>query len=256
MLLEPFDADNFAVVIPARFQSTRFPGKPLADIAGTSLIKRVWQQCTLAAPVDRVIVATDDRRIADHCASFGAQVEMTSSACLTGTDRVQRTVAQRGLAWAINVQGDEPFVRPEDILAVRDAFLSHGGTSVINAMAPIVGEEEWHSLAVPKLVFDQDDRLLYMSRAPIPGNKTMALGEAWKQICIYAFSGAQLERFIATNGKTRFEAIEDIEVLRFVEQGIPVQMVRVESGTIAVDFLEDVDRAADIARRLTAASEP
>lgn len=253
---EPFEADNFAIVIPARFQSSRFPGKPLADIAGTSLIERVWRQCTQAVPVDRVIVATDDRRIADHCASFGAQVEMTSSKCLTGTDRVQQTVEQRGLAWAINVQGDEPFVRPQDILAVRDAFLSDSGNSVVNAMAPILDDEEWHSRAVPKLVFDRGDRLLYMSRAPIPGNKAMAMVEAWKQICIYAFSRAQLERFVATDGKTRFEAIEDIEILRFVEQGLPVKMVRVDSGTIAVDFPEDVTRAADMARHTAVTAAP
>ncbi len=250
---DAFDADNFAVVIPARFQSSRFPGKPLADIAGTSLIERVWRQCIQAVPADQVIVATDDPRISDHCANFGAQVEMTSSTCLTGTDRVQQTVAQRGLDWAINVQGDEPFVRPEDIVAVRDAFLSAGGSHVINAMAPILTEEEWLSRAVPKLVFDQHDQLLYMSRAPIPGNKAMTLAEAWKQICIYAFSSAQLERFVNTDGKTRFEAIEDIEILRFVEQAVPVKMVRVESGTIAVDFPEDVDRATDMARRIASA---
>ena len=175
---------------------------------------------------------------------------MTSSECLTGTDRVQQTVQQRGLDWAINVQGDEPFVRPEDIAAVKEAFLAANGNSVINAMAPITDESEWHSLGVPKLVFDQNDRLMYMSRAPIPGNKSMTLTDAWKQICIYAFSAQHLDAFVATNGKTRFEAIEDIEILRFVEQGIGVNMVRVAGGTIAVDFPEDVARAEAMANAL------
>ena len=253
---EPLDTDNFAVIIPARFQSSRFPGKPLIDIAGMSLIERVWRQCTRAVPADRIIVATDDQRIYDHCADLGAQVEMTSSSCLTGTDRVQQTVAQRGLTWAINVQGDEPFVRPNDILAVRDAFLRRGGTSVINAMAPISNEEEWYSRAVPKLVFDQDERLLYASRSPIPGNKDMLFLKAWKQVCIYAFSSAHLDRFVTNGGKTYFETLEDIEILRFVEQAIPVQMVRVESGTIAVDFPEDADRATAMVRRLTTLDAP
>ena len=242
--------DNFAVVIPARYESSRFPGKPLANIAGVSLIERVWRRCTMAVPVEKIIIATDDQRIKDHCESFGADVEMTDYGCLTGTDRVQQTVQQRKLDWAVNVQGDEPMVRPEDIQSVVRAFLSANGQRVINAMAPITDSEEWLSLAVPKLVFDQHDRLLYMSRAPIPGNKASTLIAAWKQVCIYAFSAEHLTRFVATDGKTPFEAIEDIEILRFVEQGIPVQMVRVESGTVAVDFPEDVARAEAVIAKL------
>ena len=242
--------DNFAVVIPARYESSRFPGKPLANIAGVSLIERVWRRCTMAVPVEKIIIATDDQRIKDHCESFGADVEMTDYGCLTGTDRVQQTVQQRKLDWAVNVQGDEPMVRPEDIQSVVRAFLSANGQRVINAMAPITDSEEWLSLAVPKLVFDQEDRLLYMSRAPIPGNKASTLIAAWKQVCIYAFSAEHLTRFVATDGKTPFEAIEDIEILRFVEQGIPVQMVRVESGTVAVDFPEDVARAEAVIAKL------
>lgn len=232
--------DNFAVVIPARYQSSRFPGKPLADIAGESLIKRVWLQCRKAFDTQHILIATDDKRIEDHCADFGANVVMTSPQCLTGTDRVHEAVQARGLDYAINVQGDEPMVRPDDIIAVRDAFLAGNKASVVNAMAPITDEAEWQSLAVPKVVFDTNDKLLYMSRAAIPGNKTMAFQGAWKQVCIYGFSASHLSAFVSGNGKTPFEQEEDIEILRFVERGTPVQMVRVASGTLAVDFPEDV----------------
>ena len=239
----PLDPDNFAVIIPARFASSRFPGKPLADIAGQSLIERVWRQCIQAVPASQVIVATDDDRIRTHCEGFGADVEMTSDQCATGTDRVAQVVEQRGLDYAINVQGDEPFVRPEDITAVRDRFLANDGQRVVNAMAAITSEAEFTSLAVPKVVFDQQGQLLYMSRAAIPGNKAARLINAWKQICIYGFSRGHLAKFAQQLEKTPFEAIEDIEILRFLELGISVQMLSVSSGTIAVDFPEDIERA-------------
>lgn len=233
--------DNYSVIIPARYKSSRFPGKPLADIAGKSLIQRVWLQCTQAIEAAKVIVATDDARIAKHCKSFGAEIAMTSEACFTGTDRVAEVVKQRNLDYAVNVQGDEPMVRPDDIIAVRDAFIQHQGKSIVNAMAPITETGEYNSLAVPKVVFDLQQRLLYMSRSAIPGNKAQTLKSAWKQVCIYAFSQEHLISFSNSTSKTPFENIEDIEILRYLEMGHSVQMVKVESGTVAVDFVEDID---------------
>lgn len=232
--------DNYAVVIPARYQSSRFPGKPLADIAGKSLIQRVWQQCIKAVDAQKVIIGTDDRRIQEHCLEFGADVAITSETCLTGTDRVAEVAKQRNLDYVINVQGDEPMVRPEDITAVRGAFIQDQGKSVVNAMAPIHDSQDFHSAAVPKVVFDQQQRLLYMSRAAIPGNKSQSLQTAWKQVCIYAFSQEHLHAFSSSKEKTPFEQIEDIEILRYLEMGYSVQMVRVESGTVAVDFKHDI----------------
>lgn len=233
--------DNYSVIIPARYKSSRFPGKPLADIAGKSLIQRVWLQCTQAIEAAKVIVATDDARIAKHCKSFGAEIAMTSEACFTGTDRVAEVVKQRNLDYAVNVQGDEPMVRPDDIIAVRDVFIQHQGKSIVNAMAPITETSEYNSLAVPKVVFDLQQRLLYMSRSAIPGNKAQTLESAWKQVCIYAFSQEHLNSFSNSPSKTPFENIEDIEILRYLEMGHSVQMVKVESGTVAVDFVEDID---------------
>ena len=148
------------------------------------------------------------------------------------------------------MQGNEPFVRPEDIAAVKTAFLEGDANRVINAMAPISLANEWHSQAVPKVVFDRNDDLLYMSRAPLPGNKEMLLQKAWKQVCIYAFSAQHLNAFTLNGGKTPFELIEDIEILRFLELGCRVRMVRVEGGTIAVDYPEDISRAELLARQM------
>lgn len=234
--------ENYALVIPARYASSRFPGKPLAEISGVSLIRRVWNQCAQAIEAGKIVIATDDKRIANHCIDFGAEVEMTSSSCLTGTDRVREVVMKRGLDYVLNVQGDEPLVRPEDILAVLNAFSLNDGIAVVNAMAPIKDSREWKSAAVPKVAFDNKDRLLYMSRAPIPANKKMQFRSAWKQVCIYAFSAQHLARDKFKAEKTTFEQDEDIEVLRFIENGVPVQMVRVPAGTIAVDFPEDIQK--------------
>jgi len=234
--------ENYALIIPARYESSRFPGKPLADIAGTSLIQRVWIQCAKAIATEKVVIATDDQRIAHHCLGFGAEVEMTSTKCLTGTDRVREVVLNRQLDFALNVQGDEPLIRPEDIQAVLSAFTLCGGSAVVNAMAPIYDDAEWKSLSVPKVVFDHEDRLLYMSRAPIPANKDMQFISAWKQVCIYAFSADHLNYDNFKQEKALFEKHEDIEVLRFVENGVPVKMIRVPAGTIAVDFPEDVEK--------------
>lgn len=247
--------ERFAVVIPARFASNRFPGKPLADIAGKSLIQRVWEQCRLGYDTSQILVATDDKRIEEHCRAFGADVAMTSTDCLTGTDRVHEAMSQRGLDYAINVQGDEPLVRPDDIERVRQAFLEKDCRSIVNAMAPITEHSEWQSLAVPKVVFDTSDKLLYMSRAPIPGNKSMTFAGAWKQVCIYGFSAEHLAAFTSEATKTPFEAQEDIEILRFVERGMPVQMVRVEAGTVAVDFPEDIAQVEPLLNERSASHE-
>lgn len=230
------------IIIPARYESTRFPGKPLAMIAGMSLIERVWRQSIQALPADDVYVATDDDRIADHCRGFGAQVLMTSSSCLTGTDRVHEASLQVEADVYINVQGDEPLIDPADITAVVNAWSEHGG--VVNAMCPITSEEDYRSPSVPKVAAAPDGRLLYMSRAPIPTDKSLGFVTAMKQVCIYAFGRDALSAFAGQNSKTPLESIEDIEILRFAECGHDVHMIEVSASSLAVDEPVDVDRVA------------
>ncbi|PKG72930.1 3-deoxy-manno-octulosonate cytidylyltransferase [Shewanella sp. Choline-02u-19] len=232
---------KYAVVIPARYQSSRFPGKPLIDILGKSMIQRVWERCCTAVGQDKVYVATDSDKIQSAAEQFGAQVIMTSSNCLTGTDRLAEANQQLGCDFVINVQGDEPLIEPNDILSVIKEYQRQPET-VINAMCPITAEEEFRSFTVPKVVASKTGNLLYMSRSPIPVSKTNEFSFGFKQVCIYAFSKAHLEFFASHQQKTAIEQVEDIEILRFLENDISVQMIEVASSSIAVDVPSDVDR--------------
>jgi 3-deoxy-manno-octulosonate cytidylyltransferase (CMP-KDO synthetase) len=236
------------VVIPARFESTRLPGKPLVKILGKSLIHRVWSRCVAAVPSSQVYVATDDERIHNHCASFGAQVVMTSKNCLTGTDRLFEANKILKAESVINVQGDEPLVNPEDIALVARRHLEN--TSVIlNGMGALADESEYRSPTVPKVVATPQGRLLYMSRGPIPSNKKFEFRGGFKQICIYGFSASHLEAFGSLPSKTPLEEIEDIEILRFLEIGFDVQMIEVKSPAIAVDIPDDIPRVEAALRK-------
>jgi len=238
----PTTADSdFAIVIPARYRSSRFPGKPLAEITGKPMIQHVWERCIEALNPSDVFVATDDERIRKACEGFGASVLMTSDQCLTGTDRVAEAALQLDHSFIVNVQGDEPMLDAKDILTVAEAF-RNGDGGVVNAMAPIVEEREYWSPNVPKVVTDPNGRLQYMSRAPIPANKAKTFEKAWKQVCIYAFSREHLARFSAASEKGPLESIEDIEILRFIEMGIGVSLVELASTSMAVDTPEDLEQ--------------
>ena len=235
---------DFILVIPARYASSRLPGKPLLDLLGHSLLERTYKQCLKAVEPDKVIIATDDERIVSHCKDKNMQVVMTSKNCLTGTDRVAEVAEQIDADYYINVQGDEPLMNPQDIIDTIEATKNYKG-DIINGYAPITRETQKTSVTIPKLVFRPDGRLLYMSRAPIPGNKSGNFEKAWRQICIYAFTKHSLHAFVATNKKTPLEAEEDIEILRFLELGYDVRMVPLSAESIAVDIPEDVERVKE-----------
>lgn len=229
------------VVIPARMASSRLPGKPLIDLLGKTLIQRTYERCAEAFPREKIYVATDSEEIEQHCLSLDIQVVMTSSECLTGTDRVAEVARKIPAEYYINVQGDEPLMNPEDILEMEKAVDRHPG-EVINGYAPIEDEAQYRSLTIPKLIFRPDGRLLYMSRFPIPGNKQGEFERSWRQICVYAFPRKALLEFAAMPRKTPLEAMEDIEILRFLEMGYEVRMIPLSPESIAVDTPEDVER--------------
>lgn len=235
-------------VIPARWESSRFPGKPLAQIAGESLISRVHHKACLFFDNEDIFVATDDDRIYRHCQESGIQCLITSSDCKTGTDRVYEASKQISEADIIvNIQGDEPLIKYEDIDSVVQACL-HDNASVANGMAVIDSDSDFRSLSVPKVVHDSDNWLLYASRAPIPLSKEGKFVSAKRQVCIYAFKTEALNRYGKLNLKSTLESIEDIEILRFLDMQIPVKMVDVSASSIAVDFPEDVEKVEKILR--------
>lgn len=229
------------ILIPARFASSRYPGKPLVDIAGKSLLRRVWERCIPVLGEEAVYVATDDQRIVDHCEEQGMRWVLTSDKCLTGTDRLAEAAQKLEADFYINVQGDEPMVRPADISRVIEASAQFPG-EVLNATCDISSEPDFYSVNVPKVVMRPDGRLLYMSRAPIPGNKKKTFVWGKKQVCIYGFPPESLKNFASSTGKTPLEEQEDIEILRFLEMGYDVRMIEVSGSSVAVDVPEDVER--------------
>ena len=209
-------------IIPARFASSRFPGKPLAKILDAPMVVHVYRRVREA--VETTVVATDDDRIETVCRSFDIPVVRTSSDAMTGTDRVAEAAAQLDADIILNVQGDEPLIRPEDIGRVL-AEKARSPDVVVNAMSPLKDQAEWLSRDVPKVVCAASGDLLYMSRAAIPVDKSGNFHGGYKQVCIYAFTPEELRRHAGHGDKTALEAVEDIEILRFLELGMRVKMV-------------------------------
>ena len=233
------------IVIPARYQSTRFPGKPLVDIHGKSMLRHVWEKCVEATSPGRVLVATDDDRILEHCQNHDMQVELTRSDCLTGTDRLYEVAQKRKSEVYINVQGDEPLVSPVDIKAVIEASQKEPEIT-FNAMCQINEEADFRNPNVPKVITQKDGRLLYMSRAPIPTNKKLEFEKAMKQVCIYAYPRDVLIAFGSFKEKTPLESIEDLEILRLLELGYEVKMIEVSGSSVAVDTPKDLEKVRDM----------
>jgi len=260
----PLEAQDILVVIPARWKSSRLPGKPLKKIAGKPMLKRVYDRC-VETDLD-VMVATDDDRIADYCKEENIEYIMTSPDCLTGTDRVAEVSDRLNYSGYINVQGDEPFVSPEDILAIEKEMWVGDHREVLCGMCQIDNLDHYYSPHVPKVVFDEDrgdhsGKLRYISRAPIPAVKEgypPPKDDMWKQVCIYGFRSHHLKEFTNTYNtqsldnpdKTRLEFIEDIEILRFVEKDIPVRMMKLMGSAMSVDTENDLEIANALWERL------
>ena len=236
---------DYLVVIPARYKSSRFPGKPLANLCGKSLLKHVWEKCAQAVGPENVIVATDDQRIVNHCSEEGMEVLLTSENCLTGTDRLAEVAQKIKKKHYINVQGDEPLIDPNDIQKILSKSSIEPET-IFNGMCDITDKEDFISCNVPKVVCSENNDLLYMSRAPIPSNKSGDFIKAKRQVCIYSFPRNSLLKFVSCSKKLPIEAIEDIEIIRFLELGFKVKMVELSENPVAVDTQEDLLRAEKI----------
>ena len=229
-------------IIPARYASSRFPGKPLVSILGKPMILHVAEKAAAVFSAEDVYIATDDERIAETTTAAGFQVVMTSDA-LTGTDRTWLAAKQIPADFYINIQGDEPMLDPADIFAVTIAKLRNPG-SITNGMTWLTDAEDPASPNIPKVVTADDGRLIYMSRLPIPGVKDARNAPAryLKQVCIYGFTLGELKAFGSRQQKSWLEAREDIEILRFLDLGLPVQMIHTSGASLAVDIPEDVQR--------------
>lgn len=237
-------------IIPARYKSSRFPGKPLCSLLGKPMIIWVCEIVAKALGHENTIVATDDIRIKSAVESFGYNVIMTSENCLTGTDRLAEVSKLITADIYINIQGDEPLLDPDDIHKVVEAKVKNP-EYIINGMKPLMESEDPENINIPKVLFNKDNDLIYMSRLPIPGIKDSKKGIPiyYKQVCIYAFTAEQLRSYSQIGKKAIYEHYEDIEILRFFDLDIKVKMVETVSDSLAVDVPTDVTTVEEALRQ-------
>lgn len=229
------------VVIPARFSSSRFPGKPLVRLLGKQMILWVAELSAEAVGRENVYVATEDQRIVDAVNEAGYQSIMTSDKALTGTDRLAEAAEKVDADIYINVQGDEPLADPKDIIKIRDEKLKNIH-SIINGFSWISENENPNNINIPKVITNESDDLVYMSRVALPGYKAKRNAPIAykKQVCIYAFTRQELRDFYSFGRKSQLEQSEDIEILRFLELNKNIKMIETKPGSLAVDVPEDV----------------
>jgi len=228
-----------AVVIPARYKSSRFPGKPLAKIKGKEMIVWVAEIAEKAIGKDNVYISTENEEIVDVVKGYGYKVILTSDSCPTGTDRVAEASMEIDADIIINIQGDEPMLDPSDIQKVIDYKILYPN-HIVNCMAYLNKHEDVKDKKIPKVITSLDDELIYISRNPIPGTKSGNGSNPKKQVCIYAFNREHLKEFVGMGKKTPLEFEEDIEIIRFLEMGHKVKMVMLDSNSHAVDYPEDI----------------
>lgn len=229
------------VIIPARFASTRFPGKPLTPLLGKPMILWVAELCALAVGSDNVFVATEDERIVEVVDDAGFSALLTSANALTGTDRVAEAAQMINYDIYVNVQGDEPLVKPSDIRRAIELKALYP-QKVINGFCFIQPSENPASVNIPKVITNERNQMIYMSRSLVPGFKDKKNQPALykKQVCIYAFTRKELSAFTNYGHKSLLEKAEDIEILRFIELDKEILMYECQPGSLAVDIPDDV----------------
>lgn len=236
-------------VIPARYNSSRFSGKPLADICGKAMIWWVYQQCLKVCDFSEIYVATDDRRIYDYCEKENMNVVMTSASHKTGTDRVGEVAEKVAADLIVNIQGDEPLLEESTIKAAIEPFYTNPSLEVSNLMTKITNPVDVINCTIPKVITNRDGIGIYLTRAASPYPKGSLKYFYYKQVCVYGFKPAALKFFCDYGnkyGKAKIETIEDIEILRFIENGYKVQYVEVNSDTVAVDTINDLCKVRGI----------
>lgn len=229
------------VVIPARYQSSRYPGKPLVNLLNKPMIIWVAELSAEAVGCENVYIATEDKRIAEIVDKAGFQAIMTSDKALTGTDRLAEAAEQIDADIYINVQGDEPLAKPIDIIKIRNEKIKNIN-NIINGFSWISKNEDPNNVNIPKVITNESDELIYMSRVALPGYKSISKAPTAykKQVCIYAFTKQELKDFYDFGRKSQLEESEDIEILRFLELNKTIKMIETNPGSLAVDVPEDV----------------
>lgn len=251
-----------AAIIPARYNATRFPGKPLVLLKGKPLIQHVYEHASRASLVNSILVATDDQRIYDTVINFGGRVVMTAGSHESGTDRIAEAAAHIECDYVINVQGDEPFIEPQMIDDVIDLLYNDDNVSISTLAKRVTDVNEIFSPHVVKVVMDDDGYALYFSRAPIPYHRDEFLEsgvmsrelqveqinicnlEFYKHIGIYGYRKEALIKFSSLK-QCRLEKIEKLEQLRALNAGMKIKVKETQYDTFGIDTIEDLRKAEE-----------
>lgn len=244
------ESTKVLAVIPARYASTRFPGKVLASIAGRPMIERVFERVQRARLVSRVIVATDDEKIKSAVEAFGGEAMMTRRDHRTGTDRVAEVAARIRAEVYVNVQGDEPLIDPGTIDAVSAAVMEEESVQIATACTGVGQPKDIMDPNVVKVVRDFDSNALYFSRAPVPwvrDREEKVAAKHWKHLGLYAHRRDALLEF-PTLPPGELERLEQLEQLRWLENGFGIAVVETDYDAVSVDVPADVERVEQLLR--------
>lgn len=231
-----------AIIIPARYGSSRLEGKPLLKAGGKYIIEWVWEKCSKCRGIDRVIVATDDERIYDACKSFGAEVEMTSVAHKSGSDRIAEVVSRHNeIAYIINVQGDEPLIEPANIELVRKGVVEDSTADISTLVREIKDADEVNNPNLVKCIFDVNNYAMYFSRAKIPFERNEGKSKFYGHLGIYGYKRDAL--FMMTSlPQTSYEMAESLEQLRALQNGMKIKVAVVNNVPVGIDTKEDFEK--------------
>ena len=243
-------------IIPARFASSRFPGKPLIDIGGKSMIERVYAQAKKSSQLNRVIIATDNQQIFDHVSDKGCEVLMTSPDHVSGTDRCAEalTLIKEPFDYVVNIQGDEPFIDPKQIDLLASLF--DGETELATLVKKITNQETLFSSNIVKVVANNRNQAIYFSRSPIPHVRNIPEADWMKKHTFYKHIGmygyrADILKEITLLKPSGLEVAESLEQLRWIENGYIIKIAETEIETMGIDSPEDLDRALDYLKKIS-----
>lgn len=238
-MIPPPNTGKVVGVIPARWQSSRFPGKPLHDIAGKPMIQHVWERCQASETLEAVLIATDDERIAQVATAFGAQVKMTSDTHLSGTDRIAETIADEDqFSHVINIQGDEPLINTELIDRIATTLIDNPTIPMITAALPMENHLDLANPNIVKTVINVDGKALYFSRSVIPYQDSESPATTcYRHKGIYGYTREFLLKFVRWQ-PSPLELTEKLEQLRALENGISIHVIITDDDSPGVDTPE------------------
>ena len=233
---------QIAIIIPARYGSSRLEGKPLLKACGKPIIQWVWEKACNVPMVDRVIIATDDDRIFDACKAFGAEVEMTSTNHKSGSDRIAEVAKRHSeIAYIINLQGDEPLIEQENIELVIKGIKFDDKADISTLVREITDENELNNPNLVKCIFDVNNYAMYFSRAKIPYERNVGKSKFYGHLGIYGYKKEAL--FKMTNlAQTTYEMSESLEQLRALQNGMKIKVSIVKNVPVGIDTQEDFEK--------------